>query len=238
MKQSFKITEGARLAYVVAGSRPWNRATFDAHLATLPGRWTFIGNESELTLSRLLELAPTYVFFLHWSARVPSEILDRFECVCFHMTDVPYGRGGSPLQNLIQRGHHDTQLTALRMVEDFDAGPVYLKEPLSLQGRAQDIYVRAGVLSAAMIRQIVEQNPEPTPQQGEVVVFRRRKPSQSLITGDESLDQLHDIIRMLDADGYPHAFVEQGSLRFEFRDARLEAGRLTAQVSITQKQEA
>ncbi len=27
----------------------------------------------------------------------------KFECVCFHMTDVPYGRGGSPLQNLIIR---------------------------------------------------------------------------------------------------------------------------------------
>jgi len=37
------------------------------------------------------------------------------------MTDVPYGRGGSPLQNLIVRGHTETKLTALRCVRDLDA---------------------------------------------------------------------------------------------------------------------
>lgn len=30
--------------------------------------------------------------------------------------------GGAPLQNLIQRGHRDTMLTALRMVREMDAG--------------------------------------------------------------------------------------------------------------------
>lgn len=32
----------------------------------------------------------------------------------FHMTNFPYGRGGSPLQNLMKRGHHTTTITALR----------------------------------------------------------------------------------------------------------------------------
>lgn len=66
------------------------------------------------------------------------------------MTDVPYGRGGSPLQNLILAGHADTQLTALKMVEEMDAGPVYAKRPLSLEGKAQDIYEKAGELSFSL----------------------------------------------------------------------------------------
>ncbi len=37
-----------------------------------------------------------------------------------HMTDVPYGRGGSPLQNLIARGHTSTKLTAMRMTAEVD----------------------------------------------------------------------------------------------------------------------
>jgi len=55
------------------------------------------------------------------------------------MTYMPYGRGGSPLQNLIVRGYRHTKLTALRMVEEFDAGPVYLKEDLCLEGNAEEI---------------------------------------------------------------------------------------------------
>jgi hypothetical protein len=57
------------------------------------------------------------------------------------MTDVPFGRGGSPLQNLIVRGRRETKLTALRMSREFDAGPVYMKEPLSLEGGAEEIYL-------------------------------------------------------------------------------------------------
>ena len=72
-------------------------------------------------------LKPRYVFFPHWSWKVPDDILGATECVCFHMTDVPFGRGGSPLQNLIVRGHTETRVSALRMVSEPDAGPVYMK---------------------------------------------------------------------------------------------------------------
>ena len=60
----------------------------------------------------------------------------------FHMTDVLYGRGGSPLQNFIIRGHKETKLTAMKCVKELDAGPVYLKEFLSLLGNAEEIYMR------------------------------------------------------------------------------------------------
>jgi hypothetical protein len=56
------------------------------------------------------------------------------------MSDVPYGRGGSPLQNLIVRGHRETKISELRMVADMDAGPVYRKEYLSLDGSARAIF--------------------------------------------------------------------------------------------------
>jgi methionyl-tRNA formyltransferase len=60
------------------------------------------------------------------------------------MTDIPYGRGGSPLQNLIaRRRKKKTKLSALRMVEELDAGPVYTKTNISLMGRAEEIYLVA-----------------------------------------------------------------------------------------------
>ena len=150
------------------------------------------------------------------------------------MTDVPFGRGGSPLQNLISRGIRETKLTALRMTETFDAGPVFLKEPLSLDGGAEEIYLRAGKLSARMIEHIARVEPTPMPQKGGAVNFKRRKPAQSEIKSPANLEELYDFIRMLDADGYPRAFLEHKGFRFEFSRAALYDGRVMADVKISQ----
>jgi methionyl-tRNA formyltransferase len=130
-------TPGAstRRSYLVIGCRPWNRKLFDEVISKYPGEWHFMGSREELTRGKIRAINPRFIFFLHWSWKVPHEIVDGCECVCFHMTDVPYGRGGSPLQNLIVRGHKETKVTALRMTREIDAGAVYLKEPLSLEGR-------------------------------------------------------------------------------------------------------
>jgi methionyl-tRNA formyltransferase len=223
----------AEPCFVVAGSRPWNRPIAEAALTGRPGRWVFVSERDELTLAELERLDPEAVFFLHWSWIVPSEIVDRWECVVFHMADVPYGRGGSPLQNLILEGRDATVLTALRMTSEIDAGPVYEKRPLSLEGTAEAIYLRATRLACEMVADWVADRPEAIDQEGEPLIFTRRTPDQSRLTGDESLDEVHDLIRMLDADGYPRAVVVVGGLRLELsRSARYD-GRVEADVTIT-----
>jgi len=219
-------------AYLVLGCKPWNRRIYNEMLAGLPGNWQFIGSREEFALDVVRKMAPRYIFFLHWSWQVPSEIVDDYECVCFHMTDVPYGRGGSPLQNLILRDHRETKLTALRMTGEIDAGPVYFKESLSLEGNAEEIYLRATRLSATLIKRFMNERPKPSAQDGEVVTFTRRKPQESRIGPQGSLDELHDFIRMLDAEGYPRAFLEHAGFRLEFSRSSLYDGRIVADVKI------
>jgi methionyl-tRNA formyltransferase len=226
--------QSPRKAYLVLGCKSWNRRVYDEALATLPGEWSYIGSPDEFSAARVREFAPRYLFFLHWSWKVPREIIENFECVCFHMTDVPYGRGGSPLQNLIVRGHRETKLTALRMSNEFDAGPVYIKESLSLEGNAEEIYLRASQLSARMIERVTRERLKPRSQQGGAVNFKRRKPEESEIRSPTSLQEVHDWIRMLDADGYPHAFLNYAGFRFEFSRSALYDGRILADVKITQ----
>ena len=103
------------------------------------------------------KLKPKYIFFPHWSHIVSKEILATTECICFHETDLPYGRGGSPIQNLIARGHKETVVTAFQMVEELDAGPIYYKRKLSLDGLAEEIYNRAAKIVAEMIKDITEE---------------------------------------------------------------------------------
>jgi methionyl-tRNA formyltransferase len=234
---SDEMSASTQRKYLVIGCRPWNQKLFDEVVSKHEGEWHFIGSREELIPATVRAIAPRFVFFLHWSWKVPDEIVDGFECVCFHMTDVPYGRGGSPLQNLIARGHKDTMVTALRMTHEFDAGPVYLKEPLTLEGRAEDIYIRAGETAARMIARIVQAEIVPVPQTGDVVMFKRRQPEDSDIARIQSLPELYDHIRMLDAEDYPHAFLELGVFRFEFARAAQHPDRIVAEVSITRVKE-
>jgi len=220
--------------YVVAGCRPWNRRVFEEVICSYPGRWHFVSKPGELTLDWLKGISPKYIFFPHWSWRVPDDIVKEYECVCFHMTDVPYGRGGSPLQNLILRAHKQTKLTALRMVEEMDAGPIYLKEDLSIEGgSAEEIYVRATYKAAEMMQRIISEDIEPVPQKGEPTIFERRQPAESEIPDLGGLQQLYDFIRMLDAEGYPEAFLHYNGFRYKFSRAVRYDGRIEADVIIT-----
>lgn len=232
-----KMTRARRAAKyelnIVLGCKPWNRKTFNETICHFPGRWKYIQAPEGLSLKDLAALRPRRLFFLHWSWLVPANILSSYECIAFHMTDLPFGRGGSPLQNLIVRGIRRTRLSAFRMTPRFDEGPIYLMEELSLDGSAQEIYVRASELAARMIRRILRENPRPRPQQGKPVIFRRRTPVESQIPASLSLEQMHDFIRMLDADTYPRAYLEYSGHRFEFRRSVLYPDRVEALVTIT-----
>lgn len=204
----------------------------------LPGAWLCVAHPDDLTLDWLDRLKPRFIFFPHWSWIVPSEIVSQYECVCFHMTDLPFGRGGSPLQNLIQRRISETKVTALRMTDEVDAGPVYEKRALTLAGSAQEIFDRAYALICAMIASLVANEPIPKPQQGEPTFFRRRKPEDSRVPADVDLQRLYDHIRMLDADGYPKAFLDHGPWRLEFASAKLAPGEVNASVRFIPKPDA
>jgi methionyl-tRNA formyltransferase len=223
--------------YIVAGRQPWNRYVYDDLICRYQGTWHYVEQKEQLTPEWVAQLQPRYIFFLHWSWLVPEVLFNKYECICFHMTDVPYGRGGSPLQNLIFRGHRTTSLTALRMVSELDAGPVYFKEPLCLEGTAEEIYIRATYLSAQIIERIIREEPQPVEQEGSPTVFDRRRPTESEIPTLDTLHDLYDFIRMLDAESYPHAFLNYKGFRYTFRRAVRYDGRIVADVTITPDEE-
>lgn len=172
--------------YVVATQRTWGRAVFD-RVVVDPERWACLHFESEDPadcaddagrLEALLsEMEPRYAFFLNWSARVPADLLERYECVNMHCTPLPYGRGGHPIENLILNGFKTTTMTAHRMVAEIDAGPVYYQGgSIGLSGAKAEILARFVDPCAAIIRRIVESEPEPMPQGGRVVKFSRLSP--------------------------------------------------------------
>ena len=141
-----------------------------------------IKNKDDLTFENLSKINPKYVFFPHWSYIIPAKIYENFNCVIFHMTDLPFGRGGSPLQNLIERGIYKTKISAIKCIKELDASDIFLKRDFDISyGSAQEIYARAGEIVSEMIDEIIETDPIPVPQNGKIVEFKRRTPEQSNI---------------------------------------------------------
>ena len=220
------------MEYVVATTKDWNIKQYHKSVASFDGNWSLITSPEQLTLDFLKDLNPRYIFFPHWSWMVNKEITNRYECVCFHMTDLPYGRGGSPLQNLILKGHKNTLLTALKMTEVLDAGDIYKKVDLDLSGTAEDIYYRVAAKVFELICFIVNNGPRPSEQKGEVTHFKRRTPGESKVPENINLNQIYDYIRMLDAPTYPKAFINYGNFKMVFEKAKLSDNKVIANVVI------
>lgn len=220
------------MSIIIVSNKEWHRK-YIKEIATRTNKDViYIDNKECITHDYLNKLQPEWAFFPHWSYIIPAEVYANMNCVIFHMTDLPFGRGGSPLQNLIARGIYETKLSALKCTAQLDAGDIYIKQPLSLWGTAEEIYLRAAELTKEMIIQIVKEKPQLHKQQGEPVVFQRRKPSEGDIGKLESLSKVFDYIRMLDADTYPPAFLDKNNLHIEFTRASLKDGHILADAKI------
>ena len=225
------------MIYSIATIKQWNiKNAWQLKQSRPQDDIRIITDKAELTTKNLA--GAEYVFFPHWSHIIPAEIYENFTCIVFHMTDLPFGRGGSPLQNLIVRGFEETKISALRVEKELDGGPVYMKSRLYLHGTAEEIYIRASeIIFKDMIPYILDNNPQPLPQSGEVTAFKRRKPADSELNEKMTLKQIYDHIRMLDAESYPPAFVTFGDYVMEFTHPKLTARGIVADVTIRRRDE-
>jgi len=74
-----------------------------------------IKGKENLTISKIQNIDPKFIFFPDWSWIVPNEIIKNYRCICIHESILPKFRGGSPLQNQIIRGIKKTKSTAFLM---------------------------------------------------------------------------------------------------------------------------
>ena len=177
---------------------------------------------NHLTEKIIENKSPKKIFFIHWSKFIPKKIYNKFECIQFHCSDLPKFRGGTPIQNQIIRGIKNTKLSAFRVSEKIDTGPIYLKKNISLSNNASKIYSRIEKKSFEMIQEIIKKEIKPKKQRGVVTTFKRRKSNQSIINKKiNTMNKIYDFIRMLDAENYPKANIKLNNFVCEFYDSKL-----------------
>lgn len=227
--------------FIVATEKIWNIENFHRMPKNIEDRWELVSNPEVLDAVAHIN-KPRYIFFPHWSWLIPFQLYEQFECVVFHMTDLPFGRGPEPLQHLIALGYGETKLSAIKVVKNIDAGPIYLKQTLCLEGSAEEIYMRCSDSIFNMIKLMVDVDQRghpliPEPQEGEPTFFTKRTKFDSQLPIGVDLKKLYDHIRMLDAESYQAAYIDRAGFKFEFKNAILRHDRIEANVVITEEEE-
>jgi len=220
-----------RTNILVVTTKSWNITNFNKYKKD---NWFLITEKHEFTYENVSKINPKYIFIPHWSWIIGENIWNNFECVVFHMADLPYGRWWSPLQNQIVRGIKNTKISAIKIDAWIDTGDIYLKKDVSLLWNANEIFMRASeIIFSEMIPYILDKQPIPVIQEWEILEFKRRKKEDWEIKEDFTLEKTYDYIRMLDGEWYPPAFIKFWNKILEFSEASLENNELIAKVKFT-----
>jgi methionyl-tRNA formyltransferase len=157
------------------------------------------------------------IIFVGWSEIISNEIIDKYLCLCYHPSDLPLYRGGSPLQHQIIDGVKTTKGTLFRMNRELDSGPIFHKEELSLGGDMDKILNNLEKNASLLIEKFIESYESKekidfyTQDEQKATIYKRRKPEMSEITQDELLNSnglyLYNKIRSL-GDPYPNAYIK------------------------------
>jgi|TARA_B100000586_G_scaffold126882_1_gene91656 methionyl-tRNA formyltransferase len=219
------------LVYLFCAYRDWALKLFQKLKKKYPDMY-LLSSPKKLTINYLKRKKPEIIFFPDWSWIIPNEIISNYKCICFHESNLPKFRGGSPIQNQIIRGITKTKTTAFIMNEKIDAGDIILQKDLSLEGSIQEIFSRMSENDYSLILKIMNGKYKRRKQSGKPTTYSRRKPKESELKSlNHSINYLYNFIRMLE-DPYPNAFIRIGKQKLIFKKAIYNNKKLSLEVKI------
>ena len=164
------------------------------------------------------EPSTNFCFCLSFSQILPSALRERFEhTLVVHESDLPQGKGWSPLTWQILEGANRIPVTLIEAAARVDSGPIYAKRWLEFQGNELIDELRAGQAEAThqLCRWFVDRYPQNAEQarsqQGEESFYPRRRPADSRLDADKSLTEQFELLRVVDNDHYPAFFELRGN---------------------------
>ncbi len=180
---------------------------------------------------------PYKIFFFHWSYIIPKNIVEKIECINIHTANLPYGKGGSPIQNQILDDIISSKINALKMNNKIDAGPIYTSRDITLQGNLFDIWSTIMILTFEIICDIIDNNLVPREQINinNEKIYKRRNNNNIPFQDEISIEKIYNYIRMLDRIDYPDPYIEIGNYILKFSRAQFNGENILCDVKIEKK---
>ncbi|MBW5448344.1 methionyl-tRNA formyltransferase [Cohnella sp. CFH 77786] len=133
-----------------------------------------------------------------------------------HASNLPQGKGWSPLTWQILEGKSDIPVCLFEAAERVDSGPIYLKKTLSFRGTELigEMRRELGRVTFELCEEFLQRYPgildEAVPQQGEPTFYPRRTPTDSRLNPDLSIREQFRLLRVADNERYPCYFELDG----------------------------
>jgi len=148
----------------------------------------------------------------------PEQILQFKSVVVVHESDLPKGRGWSPMTWRVLNGEQSMILTLLQAAAKVDSGVIYGSRQVSLTGiellpELRELQIAK---SLELISEFVDEFPESLgkaqPQIGNPTYFPRRTRVDSQCDSDSTIESIFDLLRVSDWRKYPVYFKRNGSI--------------------------
>lgn len=154
-----------------------------------------------------------FCFYLSCGQIVPTNILSQFRHnLVVHESDLPKGKGWSPLTWQILEGKNRIPATLFEAAEKVDSGVIYAQEWMGFKGHElidelREVQAKATI---KLCKRFVDGYPqilgEAREQVGESDYYPRRLPNDSFINPEKSISELFAQLRVADSDRYPSFF--------------------------------
>ena len=209
---------------ILSDRQSWlNNYLYDLVLA-----WIHDGHRV-LWTHQIEELQPgDLCFYLSCGQIVPGKVLAQFRNnLVVHESDLPRGKGWSPLTWQILEGKNHIPVTLFEAVDQVDSGDIYLQEWLEFKGHELIDELRQAQAAATLrlCRDFVKRYPEvlqsAKPQIGQGSFYLRRSPTDSKLDGDRPLAEQFNLLRIVDNEKYP-AFIEICNSKYKILIAKEE----------------
>ena len=136
-----------------------------------------------------------------------------------HESDLPHGKGWSPLSWQILEGKNKIPLTLFEAAESIDSGEIYAKEYIELNGSEllDEIKHQQGKITIKLILFFLKNfSIKGRKQLGVESFYDRRKPNDSRVDINKSIKEQFNLLRICDNERYP-AFFEIEGIKYELK---------------------
>lgn len=153
-----------------------------------------------------------FLFLISFLKKVPSEIRDFFKySLVIHGSDLPHGRGWSPLVWQILEGHNNITLTLFEAVDKIDAGKIWKKETISFEGHElfDEISNKFFQQEIKLMDFALENFSNIEPYEQEIFdgeYYQKRSPIDSEIKPSPFTNEEFELLRIADPNRYPAFF--------------------------------
>jgi methionyl-tRNA formyltransferase len=156
--------------------------------------------------------------FLSCEKIVNADILKRNKHnLVAHASDLPAGKGWSPLTWQILKGKNKISVTLFEAVEKIDAGVIYDQVVVPFGGYEliDDMHRMIGEIINSMIINFLKAYPnvKGVRQSGRESFYRRRRPEDSKLDPNKTISEQFNLLRVVDNKRYP-AFFEYRRHRY------------------------